>query len=104
MKRHKKLLKKSFGHSHTPPKNSNVYFSQVSSLLFQAKCGICGQDTMEGFRGGIRVGELLLAGLVPKRTMFLFHLFFWFSHLKTPLARSPVLIVFLCQDSESRRR
>lgn len=70
---------------HPPPKkNSDVYFSQGSSLLFQAKCGICGLDTMEGFSAGVGVGELLLAGLVQKPTMFLFHLFFGFPICKQP--------------------
>lgn len=38
----KKTFYKRSGHGNTTPENTNVYFSQVSSLLFQATCGICG--------------------------------------------------------------
>lgn len=76
--------KKICGHSHPSPENSYVYFSHVSSLLFQAKCGICGQDTMEGFRGTIRVGELLLAEPDPKNFLSFPSLFLVSPYENTP--------------------
>lgn len=54
---------------------------------------------MEGFRGTIRVGELLLAEGVPK-TVFLFHLFFWFPRIKTRLLCLFVLNCFLLLESK----
>lgn len=57
---------------------------------------------MEGFRETIRLGELLLAGQVQKLVSLPSLL--WFSHLKNTPAQSLVLIVFLCQESESWRR
>lgn len=72
-----------------------MYFSRVFSRLFQAKSGVCGLDTMKGFRGGAEVGDLLLAGLIYKINMFRSHvslsILFNFPQLRS--ASSSLLVV-----------